>query len=518
MKLMIVDDEKLTRQGMYQNIDWASLGITEIFDADDGINGVALAKEKEPDIILSDIRMPRMNGINMLENIRTFLPDVNIIFMSGYSDREYLMAAIKLKAVSYVEKPIDPLELEEAILSAVENNELLKRTKQSATLHSHAKAGRLALSMTYPPEQREVFSAKELLATDTSIRINHYFTTIILKSVQSLGDFPEEILSDIHNSFDRFLLNFALEEMHIIKHDQYLVYHIFGSSKPSERILMRICEFLRSALANTSPLFLAVGETVSNIENTWKSYNTAVILLQSSFFYDYNSILFPQAEKNSFVPAYTDQSAAYMEALLSKNPERISRIEDSIYDTFRNCRSLLPNKVKDLYYKLFVVIQNACRKLSLNTDEAFASSDIILEYVQNCHILPELHKLLTDKSQSFLRLSENQKPESASIFAIKDYISHNYHRDGLSVKEIGDYIHMSSSYVCTIFKSETGLTLNQYITNYRIEKAKLLLADSQYKITDISGKVGYTDSNYFGKSFRKQVGLSPSEYREKILL
>ncbi|MDD3659301.1 MAG: helix-turn-helix transcriptional regulator, partial [Lachnospiraceae bacterium] len=74
---------------------------------------------------------------------------------------------------------------------------------------------------------------------------------------------------------------------------------------------------------------------------------------------------------------------------------------------------------------------------------------------------------------------------------------------------------LSSSYVCTLFKSETGQTLNQYLTDYRIEKAKKLLQDPRYKITDISEKVGYTDGNYFGKTFKRTVGLSPSEYREK---
>ena len=87
----------------------------------------------------------------------------------------------------------------------------------------------------------------------------------------------------------------------------------------------------------------------------------------------------------------------------------------------------------------------------------------------------------------------------------------------LSVKTISDHVHRSTSYVCTIFKAETDQTLNQFITEYRIEKAKRLLEDPCSKISDISSKVGYTDGNYFSKSFKKYVGLSPSEYRERML-
>ena len=102
MKLLIVDDEELTRTGVIASIDWKSLGIDEVFQADDGVNGLETARIHKPEIILCDVRMPRMDGITMLERVEKFLPDSVPIFMSGYSDKEYLKAAIKLKAVNYI--------------------------------------------------------------------------------------------------------------------------------------------------------------------------------------------------------------------------------------------------------------------------------------------------------------------------------------------------------------------------------------------------------------------------------
>ena len=105
MKLLIVDDEELTRTGVISSLDWSSLGIDEVIQADDGVHGLETAKLHKPEIILCDVRMPRMDGITMLERLEKFLPDSVAIFMSGYSDKEYLKAAIKLKAVNYIEKP-----------------------------------------------------------------------------------------------------------------------------------------------------------------------------------------------------------------------------------------------------------------------------------------------------------------------------------------------------------------------------------------------------------------------------
>ena len=106
MKVLIVDDEKLTREGLRDKIDWTGLGFTDVRCADDGLHGLEIGRQFRPDVILTDVRMPKLNGIQMSEQIQQLCPESSIIIMSGYSDKEYLKAAIRLRAVSYVEKPI----------------------------------------------------------------------------------------------------------------------------------------------------------------------------------------------------------------------------------------------------------------------------------------------------------------------------------------------------------------------------------------------------------------------------
>lgn len=141
-----------------------------------------------------------------------------------------------------------------------------------------------------------------------------------------------------------------------------------------------------------------------------------------------------------------------------------------------------------------------------------------MENIQKCSTLRELAELLRSKSDEYNKLINTKKPESPVIVSIRDFIHKNISRENLSVKEIGEYVHLTSTYVCTIFRNETGTTLNQYITKVRMEQAKKLLLETTLSIADISARVGYSDGNYFGKSFKKYSGKTPSEYREKVMI
>ncbi len=117
--VLIVDDEAMPRKVLKEHLPWDSLGVTKIFQASDGLEAVEQARQCLPDIVISDIKMPHMDGIQMAAAIREFCPHCQFIFLSGYSDKEYLKGAIKLKAANYVEKPIDLEEIEQALSEVI---------------------------------------------------------------------------------------------------------------------------------------------------------------------------------------------------------------------------------------------------------------------------------------------------------------------------------------------------------------------------------------------------------------
>lgn len=201
MKLLIVDDEELTRTGLISSIDWDSLGITEVLQADDGVNGLEMARLYKPEIILCDVRMPRMTGIAMLERLEKFLPDSIPIFMSGYSDKEYLKAAIKLKAINYIEKPLHPEEVQAAVLEAQTLYKQKLRSHRGEAIHSQEIATRLAQQLTLPPSDNNKIADLCLeLGQPELLENGMNFTSVIVKlneSVEASGIFLEDLQNDI---------------------------------------------------------------------------------------------------------------------------------------------------------------------------------------------------------------------------------------------------------------------------------------------------------------------------------
>ena len=516
MKLLIVDDEELTRTGLISSINWESLGITDIFQADDGINGLQMAQTYRPEIILCDVRMPRMDGITMLERLETILPDSIPVFMSGYSDKEYLKAAIKLRAVNYIEKPLNPEEISEALKEAVYLHHQKLRSHRAETLHSLETASRLALALTVPfPAHKEEITG---LAEELSLKLSASacFTSMILHMSPSM-ELSSEESGKYFQEFKDFLCSFHMEVLFVAKHSRYLIYFIISPSALSSAFLKKAGDFLKSLFERHGNFFLAAGDSLCGISRAYQSYASAVILLQSSYFFPVNTLLTAQSAKQADSHMGQEIAAlpgdeAFKKALSLKNKKQAEEVLTLLFHAFFQSPSFLPNQVKDLYYKLLDAVETAGRQNQLLDS---SPGDSIMAGIEACFSYEELHSLLVNRTEDFFRRLFEAAPENPTVFLIKEYISDNYQKETLSVKDIGAHVFLSASYVCTFFKNETGKTLNQYLTEYRMEQAKQLLRDPRYKIADISSRVGYSDGNYFGKSFKKYTGFSPSEYRER---
>lgn len=245
--------------------------------------------------------------------------------------------------------------------------------------------------------------------------------------------------------------------------------------------------------------------------------------MQSSFFFPAGTLLVsgdmdslsPTAENSSDIQT---ENSVFAEALAAKDHDACIQFLKNLCSRYsKNCH-LLSNQVKDTYYKLFQLLNDYRLRLKLPSGTpGSGSSESIIEFLESCFTYDELHQALMDCTEALFQQMASYVPEDNVIFLIKDYIAKHYGNDLLSIKDISGHVNLSASYVCTYFKSQTGQTLNQYLTEYRMEKAMELLKDARYQIADISYKVGYTNGNYFSKSFKKFTGLTPSKYREKIL-
>lgn len=517
MKLLIVDDEELTRTGVISLIDWNSLGITEVLQADDGIHGLETAQLHKPEIILCDVRMPRMNGITMLERLEKILPDTVPIFMSGYSDKEYLMAAIKLKAVNYIEKPFRRSEIEEAIREARELYIQKMNSRHGETLHSVETASRLALQLTFPYASDNTLISQLCNELQFTMNSGTYFSVFIIKTELFL-ETSTPSMTELFQEFQDLLKPYHISCLYLEKKLQYIVYFLFAQTVPSRQVLARSGDFLKERFAEFGRFSMALGDTVCGVSKAYQAYISSVILLQSSYFFPENTLLTSRdasdeldVQNNIFADS---PASRFSEALSGLDKNASDALLTKLFQSFSNNCRFLQNPVKDLYYKLFLCLEDARHQQKIPSS---GNPETIAETIDRCFTFEELHQTLTDKTEDFFIKASSCSQENPTIFLIKEYISKNYMNENLSVKDISTHVFLSTSYVCTFFKNETGRTLNQYLTEYRMEKAKQLLKDARFKITDISSKVGYSDGNYFGKSFKKYTGLSPSEYREHTL-
>lgn len=490
MKLLIVDDEELTRTGLIDSIDWESLGIFQLFQAEDGISGLRIAKAVKPEIVLCDVRMPRMDGIEMVERLEKLLPHSAFIFMSGYSDKEYLKAAIRLKAINYVEKPLDPIEVKNSIKEGYNCVRQNMRTVKNELFYSRGTASSFAAALTQPyRDNKENVTA---LAKELGLKLTSQF------------------LSHSH-----------MQVYYVSKYIQYHVFHILSPVLPPHGAVNRIGVFLKNCFDPACTFYISRGETCSGIARAYDSYASAVSLMQSSFFFDPGTFFTPE-ENDTVHTEKEDRNKSAEEAyitLLSEavlnNDRKIGReLLRRLYEDFYQRREVSPHEAKDLYYKLFMVLEDCRQTLRL---APVMEPENAMKLLESCFSFRELHQKLTQKTELLFEAARSHLSEEPTIFLIKEYIHNHYHDEALSVRDIGGQVYLSASYVCTYFKNETGQTINQYLTDYRMKKAKELLADSRYQIADISNKVGYSNGNYFSKSFKKMTGLSPSDYREKML-
>lgn len=520
--LLVVDDEITSRNGLLRNIKGMNLGFAKTETADDGVHALELALRFRPDIVLTDVRMPRMDGIEMSYKLREMYPDVIIIFMSGYSDKEYLKSAIHLKAVNYVEKPVENEELEKSLRQALDMLDEMHRASslqkdyQKMVSNLSLLGNELALRLTSAYRHKDKEFDYSLLGLDPS----SCFTTILIRlfpengcSIPSLFPVWERTAVQI----TRFLEQNHLQGIFAVKDDSYLVLHLAYSREQSAFITREYLTFFLSTLIllwDHNRYCIAVGSQADGIGQVFRSYGDAVMTMQQMFFTGYDQILFTAP---SMKPAYTFRPELMEELhqhLLEENRMQAAGLLDDLCAELALYPATLSSNIRDYFYHLLTVISDTAQELLLNAFFDRTDAGELWNQLNRANTLQEIRQYSQTLLDSFFTMCGNVRSGSSNVLRIKNYIAANYRSSDLSVKQISDVMYMSLAYMCSIFKAETGITINQYITDIRLEDAKQLLRNKSYNISEVAAAVGFNDSQYFAKIFKKKTGLTPSMYKE----
>ena len=518
LTLLIVDDETATREGLRKAIDFESLGISSIVEASNGLEGLRIASSVSPDIIISDVRMPRMDGVQMLERVRSLLPDCVFIFMSGYSDKEYLKAAIRLRAVSYVEKPLHFPEVEQAVKEAVVQCRNLLEQKDAASVKENVTSSKLALRLTFPAAEKELYELSYLRERyGKNVRFSSAATILLKIRNEDIADFP--YLAEAEEKIRHLR---SRDPIHIIsaeKHPGMFVMHLYreGCLKPED--ILDAGNAVKAVLPDSLEYYITCGPAIGSVTKLYDSFSAAAVMMEQAYFLPSRSVYacVERPEPRNTPIDLNEEIKTFTNALENRDKSRAESTLDILYDALSGNTVLPRHSVTASYYRAASRLIESRQAAHLPPTELTVSLDTFIYALSSCFSFDELHGLLKSESKKYFDDLASVSPESSQVYMIKEYIRAHYDDPYLSTKEISEYIMLSASYACTLFKNETGKTLNQYLTEYRMEKAKQFLANPRGTITNIASRCGYNDSNYFGKAFKKYTGLSPSEYRDTIV-
>lgn len=523
IRVLIVEDEAVTRKGLIEFIPWEQIGVSSVSSAENGAEALKIIREAAPDIVISDIKMPKLSGIELCRRLRKRIPDCKIVFLSAYADKENLKDAIDLQAVSFLEKPVKRDRVVKLLGRLVEEIHTQRQTekerkmkeKELLVLARQKLAHDLCVPMELESLKRSFYSAQ----IDTLYHT--CYTTAIIKFSNPDGKMPgllmkktEALLSGVCSLFEKYGLCIGC-----IRNELYLILHLFSQNSLRDILNQDFFQSLKyvadNALEVSVPVYMGVGQDVRSIDNIFKSYQTAVITLQNLFFTGYNNISVYD-ERNVSKYTFDESKLTHFEDLLKKMDHNGTiNFLNSIRDDFLNHAPVLEDQVKNAYIKILFILAKFIEDFNLNGDWMDLSEKSIMKTILEAETLNVLHELSVNLAGQVFKSIEDNKSTGHIVSEIKKLIHANYQNKELSIHFIGDNLYMSPTYLCYVFKKQSGQTLNAYITQVRMEKAKELLRDIRIKVYDISSLVGYTSSDHFTKIFKKHTGFSPSEYRKR---
>ena len=258
-----------------------------------------------------------------------------------------------------------------------------------------------------------------------------------------------------------------------------------------------------------------MGKAYRGIVNANSSYNSAKKALDKTYLYPWGEIVCytEDVEKTVGLSAYAKEKSDILFNLSEAEKKDTLDAAAGLYEKIAANKDLAYNKARELYFEIISeVFQKADTSYLIVKDDESGEAISWIVLIESYN-LAELHDFLCKNIELYFTALDKAKIEKKQVLAIKNYIAKNFMDDSLSIGDISGYLHMSASHVCTMFKKETGETINSHLTEYRLNKAKQYLRETLFTASEISTKVGYRDSSYFGRIFRKRIGMTPNEYR-----
>lgn len=501
--ILIVDDEKIERKGLQfllKRIDaeWA------VEEAGNGRDALELLKQKKFDIMLTDIKMPFMDGLQLIEEAVKLDPEMKIVIVSGYGEFEYARKALSLRVVDYMLKPIEAEEFEKLIRKIISQIESRQKTREITER-----------GLTYAKEHAlyELLNGKSMeeIREDSGelLDIQEFEEVKCLLLLEFSGDFfgkagvgfKEEILQVAGE--DSLYLN--------LNSQQSVLLLRYDDVSDMKNLAQAVVNYIKET--HNEDCFVAIVSEIAAADELEKAYNDAEILMETRFYQPEKKIyMSDHGEEDGEKSKHSDDDT------LMKRMKQDIRMKDipSLREHFNLfcARYRLQTDFSQVYIKfIFSNLLKDFYNSMPEKNEAQLNEDITKLYcaTEFTTVIDIVNTNIDRLEQSF---GGSPSVLHREIETIKQYIYEHYGEE-LSVDALAQSVYMAPSYLSHVFKKETGQNISKFIKNYRMEKAREMLENTHNKIVNISYAVGYPNVSYFCQSFRECYGISPQKYRSQ---
>lgn len=504
--VLIVDDEAIIRQGLRNTINWSELGFLICGEAGTGEEAIEKIEKYKPDLVLLDMRMPRMTGTELMEIVRGRGYNGYFIILSGYSDFKYAQTALHFGASFYLTKPIDDDELRDAVISVKE--EIIKRNSNKNSLQQYASKAKKSI----------LFDLLQSPDFDASINYAELGLSAFIYQLVLYESYTPYYAS--YNFADMLRVanegNKSFEEITIENHNVIILKGDYAIERFNNCL-----DHYKSGTEKGSPLdilFLTYGPPISGLDRLHESYETCCMLMNRRFFCSKNQHVLSYDElpdptladirlDSASSKEYSDRFVKLIQSFNRRNIEALLKdLSSRLYNSGEDV-----DAIKYFLIDIFLQVKQAITYNYSSLDIPFAHNAAIMETLTKMYYLHEILTYFNDQFEMIMRAIGNSSSESV-LDDILYYIGHNY-QESIKLETLASLFGYNSSYLGKLFKDKIGQSFNSYLDQVRIEHAVKLLDETDLRIYEISARVGYKNVDYFQQKFKKVKGINPTDYR-----
>lgn len=534
-KVLIVDDEEMIRNGIKNAIPWIDFEVSGVRTAASGEEAEEIFATFSPDIVLTDIRMPGLSGLELLQKLIQTKKGVKVIILSGYDDFSYAQTAIKEGAFDYLLKTTDMAGLTKVIRKAVdevkkeeEKNEMEQKIRtqldMSLPLLKYKYLNELIHGGTHLDEL-----IKKMAFVDIKLKSNLFIVGVV-----EIDNFL--LVSEGMTEEERLVLKFGLlnimEELlgeqalcFESKYEEFVcIYYCdeqLTENENCEQFILK-CKQIQNAISKHFDTDISIGVSImgDSLYAISMCYEEAKSTLEHKLFSGKGSII--HTNDVAYLTTFhfqlsLEQEKKLVSGLRVGDKKQVFNTLEDIFNQISSRKDVNLSSFHKICVEILGIVSRVLSEFNKNIEELFEGNFVYFEEIKKYETFDETKQRIIsifEKAIQYILDTKILKTKKI-IQAAKEYIDEHYNEE-LTLNKIANVIHISPNYFSSLFSNEIGQSFLEYVASLRIEKAKQLLADRDAKAYEVGEKVGYANPYYFSRIFKKCTGMSPSEYKDSL--